>query len=90
MMNYGSADSVPMCNPTPKQPTMKETMQDTNQCLRECVLSLVDFRNGLCGRGEAKPEPMQDPQCLTEEVSASNGLSHMLLEIIREIQAVVM
>ena len=89
MTNYGTVDSVPTCNPAPKQPSMKETMQDTNKCLRECVLSLVDFRNALCGR-EEKPQPMPDPQCLTEEACEGNSLSHMLLEIIREIQAVVM
>ena len=89
MMNYGTVDSVPTCNPEPKQPSMGDMIRDTDKCLRECVLLLMDFRNVLCGR-EQKPEPMQDPQSMMDEVLNGNGLSHMLLEIIKEIQAVVM
>ena len=87
MMNYGVVDNIH--EPVQKQPSMKDMLQDTNKCLRECVLSLMDFRNGLCGR-EEKPELMPDPQCLLDEIRAGNGLSHMLHEIICEIQAVVM
>lgn len=88
-MNYGVVDSVPTCESAPKQPSMKGIVQDTNKCLQECVLSLIDFREVLCGHGR-EPEKLPESQCLLDDVMSCNAQSHRLLDIIKEIQAVMM
>ena len=90
MMNYGTTTtSAAMSDPAPKQPSMKGIIQDTNKCLQECVLSLMDMREVLSG-GKNAIEPEPGPECLMDEVMCCNARAHKLLDIICEIQAVVM
>ena len=91
MMDYSGAKvaDMPMCNPTPNKQSIKENLLDTNKCLRECVLILMDMREQICGHG-GEPEKLPEPQCLIDEVMCCNAQSHKLLDVIREIQVVVM
>ena len=88
-MNFGNIENVAMCDTVTKSPGMKGIIQDTNKCLQECVLSLMDMREVLSG-GKNDMEPQPGPECLMDEVMCCNARAHKLLDIIRDIQAVVM
>ena len=81
--------NAPNCEPATKQPNMKEIMQDTNKCLRECVLQMMDIRELLCGHA-MEPDKEPEAKCLLDEAMCSNGQAHRLLNLIREIGAVMM
>ena len=87
-MPYNENTSAPVCGVVTKQQSMKESIQDANKCLLECVLTLMDLREQFCGRVR-DPEKLPDPTCLLDEAMYCDAQSHKLLDLVREIQAVV-
>ena len=87
-MPYNENTSAPVCGTVTKSQSIKESIQDANKCLQECVLTLMDLREQFCGRGR-DPEKLPDPTCLLDEAILCDAQSHKLLDLVREIMAVV-
>ena len=87
-MPYNENTSMPVCGAVTNTQSMKASIQDANKCLQECVLTLMDLREQFCGRG-CNPEKLSDPTCLLEEAMFCDAQSHKLLDLVREIMAVV-